>query len=120
MGSVSCLILITPYLSNQSHLFHRKFLCASSYYTHVYPPASHGPTLIPHFIVFSLQTGESFHIKVVELEPKLSFLGGNLDEAVLLQKQHDELLAKLQVIIESAIKGASIILPVLLVGYFIP
>lgn len=45
-----------------------------------------------------LQTGESFHIKVVELEPQLSFLGANLDEAVLLQKQHDELLAKLEVI----------------------
>lgn len=43
------------------------------------------------------QTGESFHVKVVELEPKLSFLGANLDEAVLLQKQHDELLTKLEV-----------------------
>lgn len=48
-------------------------------------------------MLFSLQTGESFHIKVVELEPNLSFLGTNLDEAVLLQKQHDELLTKLEV-----------------------
>lgn len=47
--------------------------------------------------LLSLQAGESFHIKVVELEPHLSFLGGNLDEAVLVQKQHDELLAKLEV-----------------------
>lgn len=52
-------------------------------------------------IVASLQTGETFQIKVVELEPNLSFLGKNLDEAVLLQRQHDELLVKLQVTISN-------------------
>uniref|UniRef100_A0A1B0CIV6 Ig-like domain-containing protein n=2 Tax=Lutzomyia longipalpis TaxID=7200 RepID=A0A1B0CIV6_LUTLO len=47
-------------------------------------------------VVALLQSGDQFHIKVVEAEPRLTFLGGDLDEAVLLQRQHDEVLRKLQ------------------------
>lgn len=37
------------------------------------------------------------HIKVAEVIPKLTFLGRNLDEALNLQKQHEDLLLNIQV-----------------------
>lgn len=43
------------------------------------------------------QSSTAFHIKVVELEPKLTSLGDNIDETVCLQKDHDDMLKKLQV-----------------------
>lgn len=46
---------------------------------------------------YSFQTQHSLQIKVVELLPKLTFLGKNLDEALNLQKQHEELLLNIQV-----------------------
>lgn len=44
-----------------------------------------------------MQDGDQLHIKVAELLPHLTFLGCNLDEAIKLQKQHDELLKQIQV-----------------------
>lgn len=48
---------------------------------------------------FSLnfQKGNIYDIKVVDLEPKLTFLGLNLDDALRLQKDHDEVLRQIQV-----------------------
>lgn len=48
-----------------------------------------------------LQSGDIFHIKVVEITPQLTFLGANIDEAVHLQKEHDAVLKELQVYIYS-------------------
>lgn len=33
----------------------------------------------------------------MEIEPKLTLLGSNLDEAIKLQRDHDELLKQIQV-----------------------
>lgn len=38
-----------------------------------------------------------YHIKVVDIAPKITFLGANIDEAVHLQKQHDIVFKQLQV-----------------------
>jgi hypothetical protein len=43
------------------------------------------------------QSGETLHIKVTEIIPKFTFLGRNLDEALNLQKQHEDLLLNIQV-----------------------
>jgi hypothetical protein len=43
------------------------------------------------------QDGNSLHIKVAEVIPKFTFLGKNLDEALNLQKQHEDLLLNIQV-----------------------
>lgn len=45
----------------------------------------------------SFQKGNIYDIKVVDLEPKLTFLGLNLDDALRLQKEHDEVLRQIQV-----------------------
>lgn len=45
----------------------------------------------------SSQDGNSLHIKVVEVIPKFTFLGKSLDEALNLQKQHEDLLLNIQV-----------------------
>lgn len=36
------------------------------------------------------------HIKIVEITPKLQFLGANIDEVIQLQKEHDAVYRKLQ------------------------
>lgn len=43
------------------------------------------------------QDGDSLHIKVAEVIPKFTFLGKSLDEALNLQKQHEDLLLNIQV-----------------------
>lgn len=43
------------------------------------------------------QDGNALHIKVAEVIPKFTFLGKNLDEALNLQKQHEDLLLNIQV-----------------------
>lgn len=47
--------------------------------------------------MFSLQSGDIYQIKVVEIAPKFAFLGANIDEAVQLQRQHDVVFKQLQV-----------------------
>ncbi|XP_046807761.1 uncharacterized protein LOC111679299 isoform X10 [Lucilia cuprina] len=42
------------------------------------------------------ESTEKLYIKVVELEPKITTLGANLDESVRLQKEHDETLRNIQ------------------------
>jgi hypothetical protein len=44
-----------------------------------------------------VQDGNALHIKVAEVIPKFTFLGKNLDEALNLQKQHEDLLLNIQV-----------------------
>lgn len=44
-----------------------------------------------------LQSPEKIYIKVVELEPKITALGDNLDESLHMQREHDETLRNLQV-----------------------
>lgn len=46
---------------------------------------------------FRVQDGNALHIKVAEVIPKFTFLGKNLDEALNLQKQHEDLLLNIQV-----------------------
>ncbi|KAH8316915.1 hypothetical protein KR074_002313 [Drosophila pseudoananassae] len=48
-------------------------------------------------VIALLQSPEKIYIKVVELEPKITALGDNLDEAVRMQREHDETLRNLQV-----------------------
>lgn len=38
-----------------------------------------------------------YHIKVVDIAPKITFLGANIDEAVHLQREHDIVFKQLQV-----------------------
>lgn len=45
----------------------------------------------------SPQDGNTLHLKVTEVIPKFTFLGKNLDEALNLQKQHEDLLLNIQV-----------------------
>ncbi|XP_037901177.1 uncharacterized protein LOC119645211 isoform X15 [Glossina fuscipes] len=47
-------------------------------------------------VIALLQSIEKLYIKVVELEPKITTLGANLDESLTLQKQHDETLRNIQ------------------------
>uniref|UniRef100_A0A336ML28 CSON001463 protein n=1 Tax=Culicoides sonorensis TaxID=179676 RepID=A0A336ML28_CULSO len=47
------------------------------------------------FILVS-ECGDLLHIKVADIIPKLTFLGNNLDEAIQLQKQHEELYRQIQ------------------------
>ncbi|EDX08907.1 GD13412 [Drosophila simulans] len=42
------------------------------------------------------QSPEKIYIKVVELEPKITALGENLDESLRMQREHDETLRNLQ------------------------
>lgn len=49
-------------------------------------------------IINNFQKGNIYDIKVVDLEPKLTFLGLNLDDALRLQKEHDEVIRQIQVI----------------------
>ncbi|CRL08293.1 CLUMA_CG021374, isoform B [Clunio marinus] len=46
--------------------------------------------------VMGAETGNSLQIKVAEVIPKFTFLGKNLDEALKLQKQHEELMLNIQ------------------------
>ncbi|XP_037721813.1 uncharacterized protein LOC119554814 isoform X18 [Drosophila subpulchrella] len=47
-------------------------------------------------VIALLQSPEKIYIKVVELEPKITALGENLDESVRMQREHDETLRNLQ------------------------
>ncbi|KAM7355886.1 zormin isoform 2-T2 [Cochliomyia hominivorax] len=47
-------------------------------------------------VIALLQSTEKLYIKVVELEPKITTLGANLDESLRLQKDHDETLKNIQ------------------------
>ncbi|XP_049539390.1 uncharacterized protein LOC125953706 isoform X2 [Anopheles darlingi] len=47
-------------------------------------------------VVAILKSGEKLFIKVADLQPKFTFLGPSLDEALKLQNQHDELLQQIQ------------------------
>ncbi|XP_073838140.1 zormin isoform X4 [Musca autumnalis] len=47
-------------------------------------------------VIALLQSTEKLYIKVVELEPKITTLGANLDESLRLQNDHDETLRHVQ------------------------
>ncbi|XP_053952607.1 titin homolog isoform X7 [Anastrepha ludens] len=47
-------------------------------------------------VIALLQSPEKLYIKVVELEPKITTLGTNLDESIRLQRDHDETLRNIQ------------------------
>ncbi|XP_039488858.1 uncharacterized protein LOC120450111 isoform X5 [Drosophila santomea] len=47
-------------------------------------------------VIALLQSPEKIYIKVVELEPKITALGENLDESLRMQREHDETLRNLQ------------------------
>uniref|UniRef100_A0A6P4EL74 Muscle M-line assembly protein unc-89 n=1 Tax=Drosophila rhopaloa TaxID=1041015 RepID=A0A6P4EL74_DRORH len=47
-------------------------------------------------VIALLQSPEKIYIKVVELEPKITALGENLDESVRMQREHDDTLRNLQ------------------------
>ncbi|XP_017842325.1 uncharacterized protein LOC108599780 isoform X2 [Drosophila busckii] len=47
-------------------------------------------------VIALLQSPEKIYIKVVELEPKITALGENLDESLHMQRDHDETLRNLQ------------------------
>ncbi|XP_067644773.1 uncharacterized protein zormin isoform X3 [Eurosta solidaginis] len=47
-------------------------------------------------VIALLQSSDKLYIKVVELEPKITTLGTNLDESIRLQKDHDETLRNIQ------------------------
>ncbi|XP_030372939.1 uncharacterized protein LOC115622947 isoform X1 [Scaptodrosophila lebanonensis] len=47
-------------------------------------------------VIALLQSPEKIYIKVVELEPKITELGANLDESLRMQRDHDETLRNLQ------------------------
>ena len=49
--------------------------------------------LLPQII----KDGNSLYIKVADVIPKFTFLGKNLDEALNLQKEHEDLLLNIQV-----------------------
>ena len=44
-----------------------------------------------------MQSGDVLYIKVADLLPKITLLGLSLDEALNLQKEHEELLRQVQV-----------------------
>lgn len=48
---------------------------------------------------FFLQGPETFQIKVVEITPKFEWIGLNIEETVQLQKDHEFVHKKIQVII---------------------
>ncbi|XP_033242192.1 titin-like isoform X7 [Drosophila miranda] len=47
-------------------------------------------------VIALLQSPEKIYIKVVELEPKITSLGENLEESVRMQREHDDTLRNLQ------------------------
>ncbi|XP_032599442.1 titin isoform X6 [Drosophila grimshawi] len=47
-------------------------------------------------VIALLQSPDKIYIKVVELEPKITALGDNLDESIHMQREHDETLRNLQ------------------------
>ncbi|XP_062540649.1 muscle M-line assembly protein unc-89 isoform X7 [Armigeres subalbatus] len=47
-------------------------------------------------VIALLKSGERLYIKVADLLPKFTFLGASLDEALNLQRQHEELLRQIQ------------------------
>ncbi|XP_050335990.1 titin homolog isoform X3 [Bactrocera neohumeralis] len=47
-------------------------------------------------VIALLQSPDKLYIKVVELEPKITTLGTNLDESIRLQRDHDETLRNIQ------------------------
>ncbi|XP_065086405.1 titin isoform X5 [Ochlerotatus camptorhynchus] len=47
-------------------------------------------------VIALLKSGERLYIKVADLLPKFTFLGPSLDEALHLQRQHEELLRQIQ------------------------
>ncbi|XP_001354027.3 uncharacterized protein [Drosophila pseudoobscura] len=47
-------------------------------------------------VIALLQSPEKIYIKVVELEPKITALGENLEESVRMQREHDDTLRNLQ------------------------
>ncbi|XP_055314990.1 muscle M-line assembly protein unc-89 isoform X2 [Sitodiplosis mosellana] len=46
-------------------------------------------------VVGILQSKNSLHIKIVEITPKLSFLGGSIEETVQMQREHEVVYRKL-------------------------
>lgn len=48
------------------------------------------------FLLLILQSKHNFHVKIVEITPKLNFLGADIEETVQLQKEHDVVYRKLQ------------------------
>ena len=49
------------------------------------------------YIVVYPQCGEWIRVRVHQMEPDLMEVGSNLEEALQLQTEHDQLLSKLQV-----------------------
>ena len=47
--------------------------------------------------LFYFQSAEWIRVRVHQMEPDLMDVGSNLDEAVQLQREHEELLSKLKV-----------------------
>ncbi|KAL5290629.1 hypothetical protein ACFFRR_010159 [Megaselia abdita] len=47
-------------------------------------------------VIALMQSGDKIQIKVVELEPKLTTLGDTIEETVHLQKDYEQMIAKLQ------------------------
>lgn len=47
-------------------------------------------------VIALLKSGERLYIKVADLLPKFTFLGPSLDDALNLQRQHEELLRQIQ------------------------
>ncbi|KMY97029.1 uncharacterized protein Dsimw501_GD17605, isoform E [Drosophila simulans] len=74
--------------------------------THTTPPSSSlrattiGTVVVRcgpiQLVIALLQSPEKIYIKVVELEPKITALGENLDESLRMQREHDETLRNLQ------------------------
>ncbi|XP_032573914.1 titin isoform X8 [Drosophila sechellia] len=74
--------------------------------THTTPPSSSlrattiGTVVVRcgpiQLVIALLQSPEKIYIKVVELEPKITALGDNLDESLRMQREHDETLRNLQ------------------------
>jgi len=55
------------------------------------------PITILHCLVVYPQCGEWIRVRVHQMEPDLMEVGSNLEEALQLQTEHDQLLSKLQV-----------------------
>lgn len=53
-----------------------------------------------NFFAFDLraeQTQNAIKIKIVEITPKLHFIGANIEETIQLQREHEQIHRKLQV-----------------------
>lgn len=47
--------------------------------------------------IFNLQSSEWVRVRVHQMEPDLMDVGSNLEEALQLQREHDQLIARLKV-----------------------